>query len=77
MDDQRFRTADLKAKPPRVSVCRDSGQEADATATKALLEAYTKEDGFHCPRCGLVIPNPEKAIEHLADEINQAFASLP
>lgn len=70
-------TADLKAHPLRVSVSREAGDDADAAATKALLDAYTQEDGFHCPRCGVVITNPDKAIEHLADEINQAFASLP
>lgn len=77
MQDKPRSVADITANPPRVNVSQGSGHEADAAATKALLDAYTKEDGFHCPRCGVVITNPEKAIEHLADEINQAFASLP
>ncbi len=77
MQEKPRGTADIKISPPRINVSRGSGDEADAAATKALLVAYTKEDGFHCPRCGVVITNPEKAIEHLAEEINQAFASLP
>lgn len=77
MQEKPRSIADIKTSPPRVNVSRGSGDEADAAATKALLDACTKEDGFHCPRCGVVITNPDKAIEHLADEINQAFASLP
>ncbi|GAI83195.1 unnamed protein product, partial [marine sediment metagenome] len=32
--------------------------------------------GFHCPRCGVVITDPEKAIYHLAEEINKALDHL-
>lgn len=69
--------AKIKTTPLRVSICRGSGQEADATATKALLDACTQDDGFHCPKCKVVFTNPDLFIEHLADEINQAFLSLP
>ncbi len=77
MQEKPRSSSDIKATQPRVSICRESGHEADAAGTRALLDAYTKEDGFHCPRCGAVITNPDKAIEHLADEINRAFLSLP
>ena len=67
---------DFKAKPPRVEVTRDSKDEADMAATKGLLELYTQPDGFHCPRCGVVITNVEEAVYHLAEEINKALDHL-
>ncbi|MBA7572286.1 hypothetical protein ES708_14065 [subsurface metagenome] len=77
MEEKPRARAGMPTSPLRVSICRESGHEADAAGTKALLDAYTKEDGFHCPRCGEIFTNPDKAIEHLADEINRAFLSLP
>jgi len=68
--------ADLKGKPPGVTVTTQGGDEADYVGTLALLELYTQEDGFHCPRCGVVIKKPEEAINHLAEEINKALAHL-
>jgi len=67
---------DFKAKPPRVEVTREPKDEADIEATKALIELYTQPDGFHCPRCGVVIKNVDEAVYHLADEINKALAHL-
>lgn len=67
---------DFKGKPPRVEVTREPKDEADVLATKALLEQYTKPDGFHCPACGVVITNPEEAVYHLAEEINKALERL-
>jgi len=69
--------ADIKANPPTVSVSKTEKSEADIAGTKMLLEQYTEDDGFHCPRCGVVIKDPEEAIYHLAEEINKAFESLP
>ena len=66
----------FKGKPPRVTVTKGSKDEGDGVATLALLQQYTQEDGFNCPRCGVVITNPEEAINHLAEEINKALALL-
>ncbi|MBA7693497.1 hypothetical protein ES703_102080 [subsurface metagenome] len=68
--------ADFKGKPPRVEVTREPKDEADILATKSLIEQYTQDDGFHCPACGVVINNPEKAVYHLAEEINKALDNL-
>ncbi|GAH64407.1 unnamed protein product [marine sediment metagenome] len=68
--------ADFKAKPIRVTVTKSSEDPGDLEATRALILAYTQDDGFHCPRCGVVITNPEEAINHLAEEINKALALL-
>ena len=68
--------ADFRGKPPRVEVTRESEDEADILATRSLIEQYTEPDGFHCPRCGVVIKNPEEAVYHLADEINKALDRL-
>lgn len=67
---------DFKGKPPRVTPTREVKDAADLAATKALLEQYTQDDGFHCPRCGVVIKNPEQAVYHLAEEINKALERL-
>ncbi|MBA7690158.1 hypothetical protein ES703_98682 [subsurface metagenome] len=67
---------DFKAQHLSVSVSTNPKDEADAAATKSLLEYYTQEDGFHCPRCGAVITNPDEAVYHLAEEINKSLAML-
>jgi len=67
---------DFKGKPPSVEVTTEANDEADIAATKGFLERYTQPDGFHCPRCGVVITNPEEAVYHLAEEINKALAHL-
>jgi uncharacterized C2H2 Zn-finger protein len=68
--------ADFKGKPPRVEVTREPKDEADILATKALIQQYTQDDGFHCPACGEVFKDPEKAVYHLAEEINKALDHL-
>jgi len=68
--------ADFKGKLPGVTVTTQAGDEADRVATLALLNLYTQEDGFHCPKCGVVIKNPEEAVNHLAEEINKSIAQL-
>ena len=67
---------DFKANPATVYATRDCKDEADIAATKAMIERYTQPDGFHCPRCKVVITNPEEAVYHLAEEINKALAHL-
>jgi len=67
---------DFKGKPATVTATRECTDEADIAATKGFLELYTQPDGFHCPRCGVVITKPEEAVNHLADEINKALAHL-
>jgi len=68
--------ADFKGKPPKVEVTREVTDEADRTATQALIELYTDKDGFHCPRCPFTTTNPEEAVYHLAEEINKALTHL-
>jgi len=67
---------DFKGRPPCVEVTRKGTDMADMAATRGLLELFTQPDGFHCPRCGVVITNPEEAVNHLAEEINKALARL-
>lgn len=66
----------FKGRLPQVSVIRGQGDDADIAGTEALLNQYTDETGFHCPRCGVTITNPDKAIEHLGEEINEAFRTI-
>ncbi|MBA7554003.1 hypothetical protein ES705_46613 [subsurface metagenome] len=68
--------ADFKGNPPRVQVTKQPKDEGDRIATIALLNQYTQKDGFHCPRCGVIITKPEEAINHLAEEINKSLALL-
>lgn len=67
---------DFKGKPIRVTPTRNPKDPADLEATRALLLAYSDKDGFHCPRCGVVIKNPEEAVYHLGEEINKALDHL-
>lgn len=62
--------------PPRVKLVRHDAGTPDANATIALLQAYSDDTGFHCPKCGQTITNPNYAIEHLAKEINASFDNL-
>lgn len=67
---------DIKAKLTKVSVTHEPKDEADIAATQLLLQIYTQDDGFHCPRCGVVITKPEEAVYHLAEEINKTLDAL-
>lgn len=67
---------DFPGQPLGVRVSTEAKDEGDRTATLALLNHFTQQEGFHCPRCGVVIKNPEEAINHLAEEINKSLASL-
>jgi len=71
-----IKLTDFKGNPPRVEVDRGCKDEADISATKGLLDLYTQPDGFHCPRCGVIIKDIEEAVNHLAEEINKALAHL-
>jgi len=64
---------DFKGNAPRVRITREPKDEADRVATQALLLAYTDKDGFRCPKCGVVITNPDEAVEHLGEEINKTL----
>jgi len=75
-DKPEPKLTDFKGKPLSVEATRACKDEADIAATKGLLELYTQDDGFHCPRCGEVITNPEDAVNHMAEEINKALALL-
>jgi len=67
---------DFKGHPPTVRATKERKDEADALATKTLMDLYTQEDGWHCPKCGLVFTDGDLAVAHLADEINSALAYL-
>ena len=73
---QPTKLADFKGHPPRVSVTKDAKDESDKMATKSLIELYTQDDGWHCPRCGEVFTDGDLAVSHLAEEINNALDKL-
>jgi len=62
--------------PLRVRPTTAPDNPGDLDATRALIEFYSDQDGFHCPRCHAVIQDITEAVYHLGDEINQAFAQL-
>lgn len=64
----------LTGKP--LELAKSNPNPADAQATKVLLDAYHREDGWHCPRCNLVTTNPTTFAQHLIDEFNRAFADV-
>lgn len=76
MQEKPTTVPNFKTDPPGVTVTTQAGDEGDRVATLALLNHYTQQDGFHCPRCGVIINNPEQAINHLAEEINKCLAML-
>jgi len=49
----------------------------DARTTEALLAAYQRDDGWHCPRCGQVFTEPTPFAQHLTDELNRGLSALP
>lgn len=59
-----------------IELTHDQANQPDAQATKALLNAYRQDDGWHCPRCDLVTTNPDAFAQHLIDELNTAIAAL-
>ncbi|KKN21792.1 hypothetical protein LCGC14_0921720 [marine sediment metagenome] len=70
------RLADFKGNPPGVQVVKHAKDQADVLATKVLMDLYSDKDGFHCPRCGVTITDGDKAVIHLAEEINEGLARL-
>ncbi len=70
------RPLDGKGKSPSVIPTKKPKDEADREATKVLMDLYSDEEGFHCPKCGVTITNGDKAVLHLAEEINKALAHL-
>ena len=68
--------ADFKGKLPFVTVTRQPDDPGDLEATRSLIQLYTHEDGFHCPRCPFITSDPDEAVNHLAEEINKALEGL-
>ena len=66
----------IPGKMPMVQIAKGKPDEADVAATKLLYEAYLVDGVFNCPRCGKKFPDPEKAVLHLMDEINDSMAGL-
>lgn len=48
----------------------------DAQTTRALLNAYQRDDGWHCPKCGQVFTEPTPFAQHLIDELNRGWAAI-
>lgn len=79
MSTQDLNRPDLtrfKGRMPQVRATGEKVDDADLAGTEALLNQYTDEDGFHCPRCGVTIANRSDAIAHLAEEINESFRHI-
>jgi len=64
----------LTEKPLELAKCRPDPR--DAQITKALLDAYQRDDGWHCPKCGQVFTNPTPFAQHLIDELNRGLAAM-
>jgi len=67
---------DFKGKTPRVTFTHQAKDEADLIVTQELIKLYTQEDGFHCPKCGVVIKDLDDAVYHLGEEINKTLEEL-
>jgi len=59
-----------------LTITHDQENKLDAQATKALLDAYQRDDGWHCPRCNQLFTDPDAFAQHIIDEANTAFANL-
>jgi len=60
----------------KVAVTKEPSDNADVYATAQLLELYTEKGLFSCPRCPFTTTDQEKAVYHLAEEINNALTHL-
>jgi hypothetical protein len=67
---------DIKGMSIKVGVTKEQADNADIYATSQLLELYTEEGVFKCPRCPFTTKDQEKAVYHLAEEINKALTHL-
>lgn len=64
-------------KVPLVRIEKGKPDPADVQATRLLYESNLVDGVFKCPRCGREITNPNDAIDHLKDEINETMTKLP
>lgn len=67
---------DIKGISVKVGVTKEPSDNADIYATDQLLQLYTEKGIFHCPRCPFTTTDQEKAVYHLAEEINNALLHL-
>jgi len=70
------RLSDFKGKSLHVTVIKHPKDDADVATTKMFMELYCDKDGFHCPKCGETMLADDKAIIHLAMEINKSLDRL-
>ena len=75
-EPEKPKLTDIKGLLTRVAVTKGSTDNADIYATSQLLELYTEKGVFSCPRCPFTTTDQEKAVYHLAEEINNALTHL-
>jgi len=71
-----IKLTDFEGKPLRVTPTRKPKDPGDLEATRSLIQAYSDKDGFHCPKCGITITNPDEAVIHLGEEINKSIEQI-
>ena len=67
--------ASVTAQP--LELAKDQPDPRDARITQALLDAYQRDDGWHCPKCGQTFTEPTPFAQHLIDELNRGLSALP
>ena len=74
---------DTKTQPPGVAspmpltfVTRSPSDPEDTRSTQELLLHCQSPGGYKCPKCSIFIPDPEKMINHLSEEINSGLKKL-
>ncbi|GAH77585.1 unnamed protein product [marine sediment metagenome] len=79
MENYKFRPSklsDFKGHAPSIQVTKHPKDPADALATKVFMVSFSDLNGFTCPKCGLVFTDGDKAVIHLAEEMNKSLARL-
>jgi len=60
-----------------LELAKDQPDPRDTHTTQALLDAYKRDDGWHCPKCGQPFTEPTTFAQHLIDELNRGLSALP
>lgn len=59
-----------------LTLTHDQENKLDAQATKAIMDTYQQDDGWHCPRCSDLFTDPDHFAQHMIQELNAAMAEL-